>query len=49
MKLYLLHYMDIMTGFTGYMKVRADSLDEAAKLLESKYEDYEVIMDDFEV
>ena len=49
MKLYLLRYMDIMTGFTGYMNVRANSLDEAAKLLESKYEDFEVIMDDLAV
>ena len=49
MKLYLLRYMDIMTGFTGYMNVRANSLDEATKLLESKYEDFEVIMDDLAI
>lgn len=47
MKLYILHYMDIMTGHTGYIKVRADSEEQAVEHVESKYEDYEVIMDDW--
>lgn len=47
MKLYVLHYMDILTGYTGYIKVRADSEAQAIEHVESKYEDYEVIMDDW--
>lgn len=47
MKLYVLHYMDIMTGYTGYIKVRADSEAQAIEHVESKYEDYEVITDDW--
>lgn len=43
MKLFLLRYMDIMTGYTGHMKVRADTEQAAIDLLESKYENFEVI------
>ena len=43
MKLFLLRYMDIMTGYTGYIKVRANSLSEAAKIVETSNENYEVI------
>ena len=45
MKIYLLRYMDVMTGYTGYMKVRADNKEKAIQHLEEKYEDYEVVMD----
>jgi len=43
MKLFLLRYMDIMTGYTGYIKVRANSLSEATQIVETNNENYEVV------
>ena len=40
MKLYLIRHTDLMTGFQGFTKVRADSLAQAKKMFADAYPDY---------
>jgi hypothetical protein len=43
MTLFIVEYVDIMTGLKGYAQVRADTKAQAIAHIESKYADYEVI------
>lgn len=43
MKLYLLRYVDVMTGYMGFVKVQAYSRENAIDMLMDENPDFEVL------